>query len=50
VKQGVYHIVALPFTAKSIVRQKRRIMKIQIFSPCKNLILKKNPLKKTKII
>jgi hypothetical protein len=49
VKQGVYHIVALPFTTKSIVMQKKNYENSNI-STCKNIILKKNPLKETKII
>jgi hypothetical protein len=43
VKQGVYHIVALPFKAKSIVRQKQNYENSNI-SPWKNIILKKNPV------
>jgi hypothetical protein len=42
--------VALPFTLKSILTQKRRIMETQIFHPEKNIILQKNPLKETKIL
>jgi hypothetical protein len=39
-KQGVCHIVALPFTIKIILRQKKNDGKSNI-SPCKNIILKK---------
>ncbi len=34
-KQGVCHIVALPFTLKSILKAKRRIMETQIFHHAK---------------
>jgi hypothetical protein len=30
-KQGACHTVALPFTLKNILRQKKKIMKIKIF-------------------
>jgi hypothetical protein len=47
VKKGVCHIVALPFTLKSILRQKKNYGKnSKYISPCKNIILKKNLLKK----
>jgi hypothetical protein len=36
-KQGVCHIVALPFTLKSILRQKEELWKLKYISPCKNL-------------
>jgi hypothetical protein len=48
-KQGGCHIVALPFTLKRILRQKKNYGNSNI-SPCKNIILKKNPLKETKIL
>jgi hypothetical protein len=35
---------------KKYPKAKRRIMKIQNISPCKNIIFKKNPLKETKIL
>jgi hypothetical protein len=38
-KQGVYHIVALPFTLKSILMQKKNYGNSNI-SPCKNIIFK----------
>jgi len=41
-KQGVHHIVALPFTLKSILRQKKKYRNSNI-SPCK----KYNLLKKS---
>ncbi len=47
--QGVCHTVALPFTFKSILRQKKNYG-ISSISPCKYIILKKNPLKGTKIL
>jgi hypothetical protein len=48
-KQGVYHTVALPFTTKSIFRQKKNYENSNI-SPCKNTIFKKIlKKKKTKI-
>jgi hypothetical protein len=40
--QGFYHtVVALPFTLKSILRQKKNYGNSNI-SPCKNIILKKS--------
>jgi hypothetical protein len=48
-EQGVCHHVAYPFTLKSILRQKKNYGNLNI-SPCKNIILKKNPLKETKIL
>jgi hypothetical protein len=39
-KQGVFHTVALPFTLKSILRQKKNYENSNI-SPCKNIIFKK---------
>jgi hypothetical protein len=44
----VCHTMALPFTLKNILRQKKNYGNFNI-SPYKNIILKKNPLKKTKI-
>jgi hypothetical protein len=43
------HIVALPFTLKSILKQKKNYENSNI-SPCKNIILKKNPLNEIKIL
>jgi hypothetical protein len=43
-EQGVYDMMALPFTLKSILRQKKNYGNSNI-SPCKNIIFKKNPLK-----
>jgi hypothetical protein len=48
-KKGVCHTVALPFTLKSILRQKMSYGNSNI-SPCKNIILKKIPLKETEIL
>jgi hypothetical protein len=42
-KQGVCHTVALPFTLKSILRQKNNYGNSNI-SPCKNIIFKKKIL------
>jgi len=39
-KQGVFHTVALPFTLKSILMQKKNSENSNI-SPCKNIIFKK---------
>ncbi len=39
-EQGVCHIVALPFTLKRILRQKKNCQNSNI-SPCKNIIFKK---------
>ncbi len=48
-KQGVcHHIVALPFTLKSIIRQKKNYGNSNI-SPCNKYNLQKNPLKETKL-
>ncbi len=50
IKQGVCHTATLPFTFKSILRQKKNYGNSNI-SPCKNIInLQKNPLKETKIL
>jgi hypothetical protein len=46
-KQGVCHTVALPFTFKSMLRQKN--YGNSNISPCKNVIFK-IPLKETKIL
>ncbi len=40
-EQGVYHTVALPFTLKSILRQKKNYGYSNI-SPCKHIIFKKS--------
>jgi hypothetical protein len=40
-KQGVCHTVALPFTLKRILRQKKNYGNSNI-SPCKNIIFKKS--------
>jgi hypothetical protein len=48
IKQGVCHTVALPFTLKRILRQKKNYGNSNI-SPCKNYNLK-NPLKETKTL
>jgi hypothetical protein len=42
--------VPLPFTFKSILRQKKNYGNSKNISPCKNIIFKKNPLKETKIL
>jgi hypothetical protein len=47
-QQGVCHIVALPFTLKDILMQKKNYENSNI-SSCKNIIFKKSP-KKTKIL
>jgi hypothetical protein len=39
--------MALPFTLKSILRQKKNYRNLNI-SPCKNIVFKKHPLKETK--
>jgi hypothetical protein len=44
-----HHTVALPFTLKSILRQKKNYGNSNI-SPWKNYNLQKNPLKETKIL
>ncbi len=48
-KENVCHIVALPFTLKSILRQMKNDGNSNI-SPCQNIIFKKIPLKETKIL
>ncbi len=45
-EQGVCHAVALPFTLKSILRQKKNYGNSNILPD----IFKKNPLKETKIL
>jgi N-methylhydantoinase B/oxoprolinase/acetone carboxylase alpha subunit len=45
----VYHNVAFPFTLKNIIKQKKNYENSNI-SPRKNIILKNNPLKKTKLL
>jgi len=47
-KQGVCHTMALPFTLKSILRQKKNYRNLGHISPCKNIVFKKHPLKETK--
>jgi hypothetical protein len=47
-QQGVCHTVALPFTLKSILVQKKNYGNSNI-SPCKKYNLQKNPLEETKI-
>jgi hypothetical protein len=47
--KGCCHTVALPFTWKSILRQKKNYGNSDI-SPCKNIIFKQYPLKETKIL
>jgi hypothetical protein len=44
-KQGMCHTMALPFTLKSIFKAKEELWKFKYFSPCKNIIFKKIPLK-----
>jgi hypothetical protein len=45
--QGYFHTVALPFTLKSILRQKKNYGNPNI-SPCKNIMFKKSSKKKPK--
>jgi hypothetical protein len=47
--KGVCHTLALPFTFKSILRQKKNDGNSSI-SPCKNIIFKKHSLQETKIL
>jgi len=47
-EQGVCHNVALPFTLKSIWRQKKELWKLKYFTMQK-YNPQKNPLKETKI-
>ncbi len=50
VTRGVcHHTMALPFTLKSILRQKKKYANSNI-SSCQNIILKKTPLKEPKIL
>jgi hypothetical protein len=44
----VCHIVALPFTLKSILRQKKELWKLKYFTMQKYNLHKKNLLKETK--
>jgi len=44
IKQGVCHTVALPFTLKSMLRQKKKNYGNSNISPCKNIIFKKKIL------
>jgi len=44
-KQGVCHTMALPFTLKSILRQKKNYGNSNI-SPCKNITFKKSSSKR----
>ncbi len=48
-KKGVCQPVALPFTLKSILSQKKNYENSNI-SPCKNIIFTKKPLKETGIL
>jgi len=41
-QQGVCHTVALPFTLKSILRQKKKNNGNSNISPCKNIIFQKS--------
>jgi hypothetical protein len=43
--QGVHHTMALPFTLKSILKQKKNFGNLNI-SPCKSLIFLKSSKKK----
>jgi hypothetical protein len=49
VTRGVSNCVALPFTLKTILRQKKNYGNLNI-SPYKNIIFKKIPLKETEIL
>jgi hypothetical protein len=49
-KQWVCHTLALPFTLKNILRQKKKNYENSNISTCKNIIFKKLPLKETKIL
>jgi hypothetical protein len=48
-KQGVSHIVALPFTLKPVLMQKKNYENSKIFHHAK-ILSSKNPLKETKIL
>jgi len=45
-KQGVYHTVALPFTLRSILRQKKKNYENPNISPCKNILIFKKSSKR----
>jgi hypothetical protein len=47
--KGLCHTVALPFTLKSIARQKEELWKLKYFTMQK-CNLQKNPVKETKIL
>jgi hypothetical protein len=49
INKGVCHTVALPFTLKSILRQKKNYDENSNISPMQKYNLQKNPLKETKI-
>jgi hypothetical protein len=49
-KQGVCHIVALPFTFKNLFQGKRRIMEKFKYFTIQKYNLRRNPLKETKIL
>jgi hypothetical protein len=44
-KQGVCHTVALPFTLKSMLRQKEKNYGNSNISPCKNILIFKKTSK-----
>jgi hypothetical protein len=50
INKGVCHTLALPFTLKSILRQKKNYDENSNISPCKNIIFKKSSKKETKIL
>jgi hypothetical protein len=47
-KQGVCYTVALAFTLKSILRQKKKNYGNSNISPCKNIIFQKSSKRKPK--
>jgi hypothetical protein len=49
-KQGVCHIVALPFTLKSNLKAKEDLWKLKKYFTMQKYNLQKNPLKETKIL
>jgi hypothetical protein len=49
-QQGVYHTVALPFTLKSILRQKKKNYGNSIPPSMQKYDLQQNPLKEIKIL
>jgi hypothetical protein len=49
-KQGVGHIVALPFTLKKYLKPKEELRKLKYFTMQKYNLAKKNPLKETEIL